>query len=334
MDRNDEFMHPAGEDRAWSESYYFNFVDSDREIGMFTRMGFRANEGWADGLHVLFLGGDRLAFTYGRRDSPPDDDRLQVGGLRLERIEPFKEWIVNYEGPAQDIADGSILITRRKQRPEGWYRPADLNMCLSFESTADPFYDDSGKRGHFEQTGAVTGRIDLDGEKWSVDGWGVRDKSWGPRNWSPVNPGSGSGQSVQGGPSPAVPPGPLHFVTWLSINFGSDLGLGCSCFRDQHGRMRGRGWFQRNGKNQPLLDISIESDFQSNPLMQQGLRLTGTTGDGRKIEVDGKVLTICPTKVPMPGGATFINEGLARFDLEGRVGFGIAEYWLVVGKEE
>ena len=23
----DEAMHPTGEDRAWSESYYFNFVD-------------------------------------------------------------------------------------------------------------------------------------------------------------------------------------------------------------------------------------------------------------------------------------------------------------------
>ena len=25
MDKNDEFMHPPGEEKAWSESYYFNF---------------------------------------------------------------------------------------------------------------------------------------------------------------------------------------------------------------------------------------------------------------------------------------------------------------------
>ncbi|MBI4766076.1 MAG: hypothetical protein HY787_16005 [Deltaproteobacteria bacterium] len=55
MDKNDERMHLPGEDRDWSESYYFNFVDPDKKIGLFTRMGFRINDGWADGLHVLFL---------------------------------------------------------------------------------------------------------------------------------------------------------------------------------------------------------------------------------------------------------------------------------------
>ena len=35
---------------------------------MFSRMGFRPNNGWADGLHVVYLGGDRVAFTYGRRE--------------------------------------------------------------------------------------------------------------------------------------------------------------------------------------------------------------------------------------------------------------------------
>ena len=35
---------------------------------MFTRMGFRPNNGWADALHVIYLGGKRVAFTYGRRD--------------------------------------------------------------------------------------------------------------------------------------------------------------------------------------------------------------------------------------------------------------------------
>ena len=57
MRREDEFLHPVGEQPAWSESHYFNFVDPDQKVGMFTRMGFRANERWADGLHVVFLGG-------------------------------------------------------------------------------------------------------------------------------------------------------------------------------------------------------------------------------------------------------------------------------------
>jgi len=39
------------------------------------------------------------------------------------------------------------------------------------------------------------------------------------------------------------------------------------------------------------------------------------------------VINMCPTKIPFPGGATFVNEGLARFTMEGQEGFGIAESW-------
>jgi len=323
--QEDEFLHPVGEHPAWSESHYFNFVDPDQVIGMFTRMGFRANEGWADGLHVLFLGGDRLAFTYGRRELNRGDENLQVAGLGLERIEPFQRWIVRYEGPAQDIPDGSILMTRSKERPEGWYRPAELEMRLEFDAAADPFYDFAGERGHFEQTGAASGHIRLGTESWTVKGWGIRDKSWGPRDWQPgTAPAVASPQESEGRPAP--------FVTWFSANFGRDMALGCSCFRQSDGTVRGSGWFQYEGKTQPLRDIVVESEYRSDSILHSAMRLTGRTEDGRTRSVTGKVLTICPTKIAMPGGATFINEGLAQFTLDGREGYGIAEYWNWVHK--
>ena len=42
---SDELMHAVGDDPAWSESYYFNFVDPVSKIGMFTRMVFRPGSG-------------------------------------------------------------------------------------------------------------------------------------------------------------------------------------------------------------------------------------------------------------------------------------------------
>ena len=132
----DERMHPVRNEPAWSESYYFNFVDPDTKLAMFTRMGFRPGDGWADGLHAVYLGGDRVAFTYGRRTIEADltryDGDLAVGGLRIECVEPFGLWRVGYSGPAQDIADAAILLERSKLRPEGWYRDAPARDVRRF----------------------------------------------------------------------------------------------------------------------------------------------------------------------------------------------------------
>ena len=189
---NHEPMHPVGSEPAWSESYYFNFVDPKSKLGMFTRMGFRPGDGWADALHVLYLEGRRVAFTYGRRDIGADlsvyDGDLVVGGLALRCIEPHKEWEISFDGPAQDIADAAVLLERSKLRPEGWYKPATLNMQLTFRCLSEPHLtrsDDAstGAFGHFEQSGHLTGTVRLGDVEWTVDGYGVRDKSWGPRDW-------------------------------------------------------------------------------------------------------------------------------------------------------
>ena len=109
---SDELMHAVGDHPAWSESYYFNFVDPVSRIGMFTRMGFRPGSGWADALHVIYLAGTRLAFTYGRRDIGSDlsvyDGDLQAGQLTLTCEAPFSRWRLSYHGPAQDIPDGKM----------------------------------------------------------------------------------------------------------------------------------------------------------------------------------------------------------------------------------
>ena len=57
---NAELMHPVGDADAWSESYYFNFVDGNTGVGMFTRMGFRPGDSWADALHAIYLPGVAL----------------------------------------------------------------------------------------------------------------------------------------------------------------------------------------------------------------------------------------------------------------------------------
>jgi hypothetical protein len=327
---NDELMHPVGSDPAWSESYYFNFVDPDTGLAMFTRMGFRPGNGWADGLHVVYLPGTRLAFTYGRRNIEADlsvyDGDLSTDNLRITCITPHRQWRIEYSGPAQDIADGEILLLRSKSRPEGWYSAATLNMDLTFDCLTEPHFAGRGERGHFEQSGRVQGTIRLDDEHWNVSGYGVRDKSWGPRDW-----GAGSRED-----STATPPAatdnadPAPFVNWFSMNFGPEIALGGSCFRHQDGVMRGEGWLQKDGRSLALSDLVIESTYREDSILHTNVRLTGITSEQEQFEIDGRIWSVCPTKIPMPGGATFVNEGLAEFTWNGNTGYGIAEHWHAV----
>ena len=325
---NDENMHAVGDDPAWSESYYFNFVDPKTGIAMFTRMGFRPGSGWADGLHVVYLGGRRVAFTYGRRDIGTDlsayDGDLRAGDLTIECVAPHEKWRIAYDGPAQDIRDAEVLLERSKLRPDGWFDPARLSMNLEFDCLTEPHYAASGERGHFEQSGRVTGQISLGNEAWQVEGYGVRDKSWGPRDW-----GAGSSSSAST-PSATDDDSPKPFVNWFSMNFADRAALGGSCFRHADGVVRGEGWMLRDGKSLALKDVVIETVYKPDSIIHKSVVLTGTTEDGESIHITGDVSCVCPTKIPMPGGATFVNEGLARFDWDGLEGHGIAEHWHAV----
>ena len=329
---NDERMHPVGDDRAWSESYYFNFVDPKSGLGMFTRMGFRPRNGWADALHVIYLGGARVAFTYDRRDIGPDltayDGDLAVGGLTIACEEPFKRWRVAYDGPAQDVADAGVLVTRSKARPEGWFKPARLAMQATFETLTAPHYAGQGERGHFEQSGRVTGALSLGGGERTFDGLGVRDKSWGPRNWGGANPGASSGGgAASAGPQLSTAAAPRPFVNWFSMNFGPDLSLGGSCGRAADGRIRGQGWMQEGDRVGELTDVTIETVYRPGSILHEAIVLAARSPSGKPIRIEGRMECVCPTKIPFAGGATFVNEGLGRFTLDGRPGTGIAEHW-------
>lgn len=330
-DPADELFHPVGDHAAWSESYYFNFTDPTTGVGAFTRMGFRPNDGWADALHAVYLPGGRVAFTYGRRtDLTPEvvaglgPKDPQVANLTLKRGEAFKRWDIVYSGEAQDMTDPLVMLLATKDRPEGWMTPSHMEMDVAFEAISAPHYAVGGSQGHFEQTGRVTGTIRIGDESWDVDAYGVRDKSWGPRTWQAP---SGS-QAKAAGPA-AVESG--CFLNWFSMNFGADLALGGACGKTADGSFRGKGWIQRDGDTIELTDVTMTTVYDpTNPLVHDTVQLRATDANGGQIVVDGTVLSICPTKIPRRDGVTFVNEGLARFEAEGRIGFGIAEHWHAV----
>ncbi len=55
-------------------------------------------------------------------------------------------------------------------------------------------------KGHYEQLIAATGTIRVGEREWDIDGFGLRDHSWGPRYWQ----------------------APWYY-RWLTANFGDEL---------------------------------------------------------------------------------------------------------------
>ena len=96
--------------------------------------------------------------------------------------------------------------------------------------------------------------------------------------------------------------------------------------------MRGEGWLQRNGQSSVLNDVLITTDYRSDSIIHTDVALSAVTDAGEAITMTGKVLSVCPTKIPSPGGATFVNEGLTEFTWGDRTGYGIAEHWHAVKK--
>src|SRR5581483_9161979 len=157
------------------------------------------------------------------------------------------------------------------------------------ETLTSPHYAGQGERGHFEQSGRVTGSLSLGdptalGGERSFDGLGVRDKSWGPRNWGGANPGAAS-TGAAAGPRLSTAAAPAPFVNWFSMNFGPDISLGGSCGRAADGVIRGQGWMQEGSTVGELTDVVIETVYRPGTILHDTIVLTGRSPSGQRLRI-------------------------------------------------
>ncbi len=162
---SDDFLHVPDTDLDWRESYYFNFVGSDEKTAGFTTLGVLPNRGKAEFVLFFFCDG-KLATYYKEQELAVDlqsHGPLSNGVLTYAVVEPMRRWKIGF---------------------------SDEKLDLRFEWRARFSAFDFGRGsgtswfGHFEQSGTVEGEAGFaDGRKIRVEGYGQRDKSWGPRNW-------------------------------------------------------------------------------------------------------------------------------------------------------
>jgi hypothetical protein len=307
LDERHDFAHPVESDTAWSESYYFNAYDPVSDTGLFTRIGVRPNEGTLDVGLSVWLPGTELAVVRGVRPQPEMTDRdLHVEGVRYERIRPMKEWRITCDAEAR-VHD---LAGRRAARM------TRLALDLTFLALTPAIgVDGQGRagasaataasvgKGHLEQAGRWHGWIEADGARHqAVEARGNRDKSWGPRRW--------------GGP---------RMWRWFSINIGDDLHFGGIRIGTEAGDLH-RGWVWRDGEAASIRRWDVRTELAPDGVTHRVSHVDATDARARVHALRGELLRVAPIPHQVGERRTVVNEGLARWTCDGRVGYGISEY--------
>lgn len=299
LDPQHDFAHPVEGDTAWSESYYFNCYDPDTDCGFFTRIGVRPNEGTIDvGLSIWAPGGGLAHIRHVREQREMVERVLEVGPVRYEMLEPTRKWRLTAEGDstagpaAMDVTFDALMpaIGADGQGREGEGSSAATRQVVG--------------KGHLEQAGRWSGWIEVNGQRsvLGTDARGNRDKSWGPRRW--------------GGPK---------MWRWFSINIGDTTHFGGIRIGTDAGDLH-RGWVWKDGESASIREWKVTSDLDDDGVTHRATHVVATDKLGRTHELHATILRVEPGPAGVRPSTTIVNEGLARWEYEGRTGYGISEY--------
>jgi hypothetical protein len=310
LEPQDEYMHELGPEPNFNESMYFNIYDPKAQLGGWFRLGNRANEGQAEMTTCIYLPDGRVAFMY-NRPKISSNDAFDAGGMRFDVIEPFKELRVRYEGKVVLLDAPLAMADPKKAFTENPYAECAVDITYTGVSTMvggepEESHEKPGEefaRGHYEQLIAGRATVTVGDESWSLDGFGLRDHSWGPRYWQ----------------------APFYY-RWLTANFGKDFGFMGSRVARRDGAGT-RGGFVWDGTQVKFCnDFEISTNWTGEDVYHDTIDATLRAGD-ESWHVRGRVMNLIPLRNRREGMVTRISEGMTEWTLDdGRKGYGLSEY--------
>lgn len=328
LDEADEYLHELGPEPTFNESMYFNVVDPACQVGAFFRLGNRANEGRGEMTCCIYLPDGRVAFMF-RRPEVTTNDAFDAAGMRFDVVTPFQELTVTYAGKLVLLTDPLEMADPRKAFSEN--PVVESSVSLTYRGTAPPFggepevsHERPGEefaRGHYEQLVGARGTITVGDEHFDIDGWGLRDHSWGPRTWQ----------------------APWYY-RWLVGCGGEDVGFMASRIarRDSDGT---RGGFVWDGDRMHVIrHVTVNTDWSEPGTYHRRVEATLSTADpsrpspARDASADrswtlvGEVSSLIPLRNRRDELVTRISEGLTTWTLTptdggpSRTAYGLSEY--------
>jgi hypothetical protein len=170
---DDDTYHRASTDPFWVETTWWSFNVPERRLGCWLHAGYHTNRGTATWRVFVWdpSGSDpgRLAYYKLAEEVPmPADADLRDlafagGGFSVKMLTPLTDYHVAY---ADRDAGVDIEFEHRSVHPPQRFTPGEPPIMHN---------------PHLDQLGHITGSLTLHGERIPLDGYSVRDRTWGPR---------------------------------------------------------------------------------------------------------------------------------------------------------
>jgi protein-tyrosine phosphatase len=196
VDPAEDLVHPPRlDDPKWRESYYWDLLDPAGELMLYATFGKRPQRGrsgfliaiWDSARDELLAGQDVDTFE-------GHDDRHRIAGLGLDCIEPFRRWRMWFEGNlVRCPRNGRNRFAEPRRIPPSERELVPVSFEIEFECVGEPRVYEPAEGwtatfdGHHEQATLASGRLTIDGSERRLEALpGIRDHSWGTRDWHGV----------------------------------------------------------------------------------------------------------------------------------------------------
>jgi hypothetical protein len=182
---SDEHRHDPDDEALWNESYYCDFVQADGSLGGWLRLGLYPNLGvawWTAWIvrpghpgvcsvdyHMPIPPGTGLASKSAPEAAHPATVEIDIS----RPLEEFRLAVPRMQ--AQQFAQPEDAYTDTN------WEPVEASLDLTWTTDGVPYHYDVTTR--YEIPCLVSGSVTVGGERFSVDGQGQRDHSWGVRDW-------------------------------------------------------------------------------------------------------------------------------------------------------
>jgi len=299
----------------WSENYLSYVWSPANNVGVYIHLCHRIKgfELWDEQL-VIALPDDRYLLSKGSSKGRVDRGPV-VAGIHFRCDEPFVRWTKTFHGGARLISGDEYRAGPVK---DGEWTPVKLEMVFDAMCPPHDFgaehMDQSWGNGHFEQHHIVTGRLSFNKENYEISGTGMRDHSWGSRDYHDI----GTTTWVHG----QFPKSGRAFMAVLVTGLPPKPELSLATISDHNSTKYTKSIGLPVAKS--LADC--DSDFEFQLIMP----------DGAASKVKAKILNsdraalIGPSEISLgtytaPIANHHYIDSFTRFDWDGEIGYGVTE---------